>query len=157
DQARVRRGMSRHVVGVVRNEAVEQGRKLFLCQRMSPKAAGPLDHDLGAMSDEMREVVVADRRHTDGRDRIIQALNKIGVSIEQCSVKIEYNKGRGQGLRLSEMVSSAVGDEDGKSNICPQRRRVANAHGFSKSLRYFGFRLASEPCKQHIQRNNRSQ
>ena len=91
----------------------------------------------GAMSDEMREVVVADRRHTDCRDRIIQALNKIGVSIEQCSVKIEYNKGRGQGLRLSEKMSSAVGDEDRKSNICRQRGRVANAHGFSKIITLF--------------------
>jgi hypothetical protein len=67
----------------------------------------------------MRQVVIGHRREVKRGDRVIEAVDKVDMGIEERSVEIKDDKGRGQCWDASELS-----DEGRKSNALARFSRL---------------------------------
>jgi hypothetical protein len=72
-------------------------------QRLAAQREGALDHRLGAVSDEMGEVVIGNGRKACLGNGVIEACDEIRCGIDQGSIKIKDNNGGGHEYLLGEL------------------------------------------------------
>ncbi len=89
DKSGVGAAFTRHAGLVVIDEVFKQGRQLCIVERHTPERESACDHHACALTDEVSEVAVADRRKVVDRDRVVQAGDEIRCCVDKCAVEIE--------------------------------------------------------------------
>ena len=118
--------------------------------------AGALDHHLGAVTDEMGQVVIADRLEADRADRVIEALNEIGMGIEKRAIEIDGTCMDETALRLAYMDVAPTAAANGRTVVLFHGRNFPGSYWAPviKGLAAEGYRVVA-PDQIHFGKSSK--